>query len=152
MFVTKEPRMITLTDIPPTTLGPLPDREVRDLMTPGVVSIVEDASLSQACRALTRHRVHAVLVLGRRQGRPLGWVTARGLLGWLHRDLSSIPARNAIVEPPVTVEPSATASEAVGLLSREGVSHLLVSHSPDLLPEGVVSDADLARIACREIR
>lgn len=140
--------MITLTDTPPTSLGSLAEREVRDLMTPGVVAIVEDASLSQACRALSRHHVHAVLVLERRQGRPLGWVTARGLLGWLDRDMSCVPARNAIVEPAVTIAPSATASQAIGLLSRGGVSHLLVCHHPDFLPEGVVSDADLARLAC----
>jgi hypothetical protein len=33
--------------------------------------------------------------------------------------------------------------EAVRALSQPGVTHLLVQHSPDRLPEGVVSTMDL---------
>lgn len=141
--------MTTMIDIPPASIGALPDREVRDVMTPGVVTIVEDASLTQVFRALDRHRVHALLVLGRHQGVPLGWVTARGLLGLFDRDPTVVSARDAVVERAVTIQPSATLREAQGLLSREGVSHLLVSHLPGVLPEGVVSDADLVRAAGR---
>jgi len=75
-------------------------------MTPGVVTIVEDASVKQARRALKAHAVHAVLVVGRDQGRPLGWVTARGLLSWVDRDESLAHARDAITEPPANIEPS----------------------------------------------
>ena len=64
------------------------DREVCDFMTPGCVSISEDASVAEAAKALAVHRVHAVLVVGAANGTPLGWVTARGLLGWLGRDRS----------------------------------------------------------------
>jgi CBS domain-containing protein len=118
-------------------------REVREVMTPGVLTIVEDASVRQARRAMQAHRVHAVLVLGRRQGRPLGWVTARGLLDWVERDEAMAHAREAISEPPGSIEPSASVREAVRALSQPGVTHLLVQHSPERLPEGVVSTADL---------
>jgi CBS domain-containing protein len=40
----------------------------REIMTPGVVAIVEDASLKQAFNAMAAHAVHAVLILGRDQG------------------------------------------------------------------------------------
>src|SRR4051794_35235208 len=83
--------------------APVPmTREVREVMTPGVVTIVEDASVKQARRAIHAHRVHAVLVLGRERGRPLGWVTARGLLSWVDREESLAHARDAITEPPTT--------------------------------------------------
>ena len=67
-----------------TSLGDeILEREIGDFMTPGCVCISDDATVEEAAQALTAHRVHAVLVLGARNGTPLGWVTARGLLGWV---------------------------------------------------------------------
>jgi CBS domain-containing protein len=124
--------------------APVPlDREVREVMTPGVVSIVEDASVKQARRAMQAHGVHAVLVVGCERGRPLGWITARGLLNWVDREESLAHARDAITEAPATIEPSASVQEAVRAILQPGVSHLLVQHHPDRLPEGVISERDL---------
>lgn len=138
----------SMSDFTPGTRMPLGDsvhlnREVREVMTPGVVTIVEDASVKQARRALHAHRVHAVLVVGREQGRPLGWVTARGLLNWVERDEGLAYVRDAITEPPVAITPSASVREAIREILQPGVSHLLVQHHPDRLPEGVVTEADL---------
>jgi CBS domain-containing protein len=134
----------SLTVAPPAHVGgDHLDTPVRDVMTPGVLSIVEDASLRQVLRALHHHRVHAVLVSCQSNGLPLGWVTARGLLGWIERDHSLSVARDAITEPPLTIEPGATIREAVSVMAREGVGHLLVAHRPDALPEGVLADLDV---------
>ena len=122
------------------------EHEVREIMTPGVVTIVEDASLRQARRAMRAHHVQGVLVVGRGQGKPLGWVTARGLLSWIGRDQSMASAREAITEAPTAIEPSARLPEAVRALSQPGVSRLLVQRRPDVFPEGVVSDADLLEL------
>jgi CBS domain-containing protein len=119
------------------------DTPVRELMSPGVLTIVEDAALKQAVRAMRRHRVHAVVVSGRDTGRPLGWVTARGVLAWFDRDHSLATAGDAITESAVLIEPGASAREAVGLMSRERVNRLLVAHRPDVMPEGVLTDLDL---------
>jgi CBS domain-containing protein len=142
--------MTTLTESDPLTadsalLGaPVPlALEVREVMTPGVVTIVEDASVKQARRAMQAHGVHAILVVGSEQGRPLGWVTARGLLSWVDRDESLAHARDAITETPTTIEPSASVREAVRAILQPGVTHLLVQHHPDRLPEGVVGERDL---------
>ena len=54
---------------------------VRDIMRPGVIVLSDDASVVQAQRALLAHNVHAVLVVEDATGRPMGWVTTRGLLG-----------------------------------------------------------------------
>lgn len=118
-------------------------REVRELMTPGVVTIAEDASVKQARRAMRAHRVHAVLVLGADQGRPLGWVTARGLLNWIERDETLACARDAITEAPATITPSASVREAIRAILQPGVTHLLVQDRPGRAPEGVVTDSDL---------
>jgi CBS domain-containing protein len=117
--------------------------EARELMTPGVISIVEDATLSQVRRALAAHHVHALLVLGRQSGRPLGWVTARGLLAWLEGDPSLACARDAITEPAVTIGPSATGREALAALGQPRVGRLLVQRHAKSMPEGVISELDL---------
>jgi nucleotide-binding universal stress UspA family protein len=115
-------------------------------MTPGVLTIAEDASLGHVYRAMVAHSVHALLVVGRSEGRPLGWVTARGLLGWVGCDQSLACARDAITERPVTIEPSAYAREALTALSQAGTSHLLVCRQSEATPEGVVSELDLVAL------
>ena len=75
-------------------------------MTPGCITISEDATVAEAAEAMAAHRVHAVLVLGAENGTPLGWVTARGLLGWLGRDRSLASARDAITEQVTAIAPA----------------------------------------------
>ena len=74
---------------------------------------------------------------------PLGWVTTRGLLAWIDRDHALAVARDAITEPAVTIEPGATVREAVAKIARERVGRLLVSHTPEAMPEGVIAEFDL---------
>jgi CBS domain-containing protein len=100
------------------------DTEVVELMTPGCVTISEEASVGQAAQALATHRSHAVLVVGTTNGTPLGWVTARGLLGWLGRDRSLVSAREAITERVTAIHPDEPVSTARQALSNPGVTHL----------------------------
>lgn len=123
------------------------DTPVSQVMTPGVVCIAEDATLRQVYRALHIHRVHAVLVVGRLDGSPLGWITTRGLLAWLEHDDALVPAREAITEDPVTVEPGASVREALAKLTRPETTRLLVARRDDVFPEGVLTDTDLLRVA-----
>jgi CBS domain-containing protein len=127
----------------PAASGDHLSTQVRDLMTPGVLTIAEDASLLHVYRAMVAHSVHAVLVVGRSEGRPLGWVTARGLLGWVGRDQSLASTRDAITERAITIEPSASAREALTAISGAGTTHLLVCRQAGATPEGVVSELDL---------
>ena len=130
----------------PLTPGDYLETPVRDIMTPGVVSIPEDASLRHVYRAMTAHSVRAVLVVGRTEGRPIGWVTARGLLGWIGKDESLASALDAVTERASFIDPSATAREAIVALLQAGVSHVLVRRSDDSMPEGVLSDLDLVAL------
>jgi CBS domain-containing protein len=122
---------------------------VRDFMRPGVITIAEHASLLDAKRAMTRHGVHAVLVVGEADGRPLGWVTDSGLLPWLERDLGAIQSSHAITEPAHYIEPASTAHDAVEALAAPGVSHLLVSPVAGGTPHGVVAPLDLVDLVTR---
>jgi predicted transcriptional regulator len=125
------------------------DTSVRDIMRPGVIVIADDSSVVQAQRALLSHEVHAVLVLERDSGRALGWVTSRGLLPWCDRDTGLANARDAVNEPAVLIEPSATAREAIDALQTANATRLLVSRSAESLPEGVIADVDLLRLVAR---
>ena len=118
-------------------------------MTPGCVVISEAASVADAARALERHRVHAVLVLGARNGTPLGWVTVRGLLAWVDRDRSLVPARDAITEQVRAIAPHQRVRVALYALSLAGTTRLLVRRKPNVLPEGVLTEFDLAVAARR---
>jgi signal-transduction protein with cAMP-binding, CBS, and nucleotidyltransferase domain len=130
----------------PAASGDHLETPVREFMTPGVLTISEDASLLHVYRAMTAHSVHAILVVGRTGGRPLGWVTARGLLGWIGRDRSLASAREAITERPFMIEPNVVAREALTALSQTGTSHLLVCRGSEGMPEGVVSELDLVAL------
>lgn len=134
----------------PEPLGDeLLDGEVSDFMTPGCVSISEDATVAEAAEALAVHRIHAVLVVGAANGTPLGWVTARGLLGWLGRDRSLHSARDAITEHVTAIQPHARVRAAVYALSLAGTTRLLVRSKPHESPVGVITDFDLAVAARR---
>jgi len=125
------------------------DTSVRDIMCPGVLVLAEDASVRQAEHALLGHDAHAVLVLKHDTGRPLGWVTSRGLLQWCERDTELSWLGNAVTEAAVTITPSATARQALELLDVTGATRLLVARRPDGLPIGVVADVDLLRLHAR---
>ena len=121
------------------------DREVRDFMTPGVVTISADASLHRVHDALVKHGVNAVLVVERKGGHPLGWITARGLLREAAGGGSHQLAGQAISEPATMISPSAPLRDAIRALLADDVSHLLVAHGPDCAAEGVVSPLDVVR-------
>src|SRR4029079_16762754 len=70
----------TLLHPPPAPPADRLDAAIRDVMRPGVIVISAHGSLPRAQRARLSHGVHAILVLDDDGGRPLGWVTSRGLL------------------------------------------------------------------------
>ena len=125
------------------------EREVAEFMTPGCVVISEAASVADAARAMAAHRVHAVLVVGARNGTPLGWITHRGLLGWIGRDRSLVRATEAITEQVRAIPAHESLRTALYALSLSGTTRLLVRSRPNSLPEGVLSDFDLAIAAGR---
>jgi CBS domain-containing protein len=112
-------------------------------MRPGVVAVPEDASVLEARRAMQSHGVHAVLVVQRAHGRPLGLITARGLLGWIDRDEAGGYAREAISQAPVWIQPTASVQEAATAILEPGVTHVLVRRRDEEMPEGIVTARDL---------
>jgi CBS domain-containing protein len=79
--------------------------KVRHVMSPGVVTISDDAMVGDAVDAMALHRIHVILVVGGQTGTALGWVTTRGLLGFVGRDART-PVTDAITERVTAIEPS----------------------------------------------
>jgi CBS domain-containing protein len=119
---------------------------VRDVMTPGVVTISEDASLLQALRAIRAHDVHAILVVGAREQKPIGWITVDGLLDWIGKDPTLLSARDAVSELPTVIDPLASTRDALSALTQPETQHLLVCRRPDGAPEGVVTAVNLVTL------
>ena len=116
--------------------------EVREVMTTRLVSVPDDAMLREAIDLMGSHGIHGILVLGRRTGTPLGWVTTRGLLGLIGID-GGTPVTEAISEEAKAIEPTASLRSAIYALSFPGMTRLLVRRRDEIEPEGVVTDYDL---------
>jgi CBS domain-containing protein len=122
--------------------------EVRDVMTSGVVSVPDDAMLEEAVDLMAAHEIHGILVIGRRTGTPLGWITTRGLLGLLGID-GGTPVTEAITEEAKAIEPTASVRAAIYALSFPGMTRLLVRRRDEIEAEGVITDYDLTVRATR---
>ena len=120
------------------------EREVAAFMTPGCVVLSQAASVADAAKAMAAHDVHAILVVGSKNGTPLGWVTHRGLLGWVGRDRTLARATEAITEQVRAISAHESMRTALYALSLSGTTRLLVRSRPNEMPEGVLSDFDLA--------
>lgn len=115
-----------------------------DVMTPGVVAIADNASVGDAVRAMGANGVDALLVVGSKDGTPLGWVTTDGLLESAGRNGDSACTREAITESVTGIPPTASARAALYALSLAGISRLVVRGRGEVFPQGVVTESELA--------
>jgi predicted transcriptional regulator len=122
--------------------------EVRDVMTTRVLNVPDDAMLQEAIDLMGAYWIHGILVVGRRTGTPLGWVTTRGLLGLIGID-GGTPVTEAITEEAKAIEPTASLRSAIYALSFPSMTRLLVRRREETEPEGVVTDYDLTVRATR---
>ena len=142
-------------------------RSVRDVMTPEVVTVGEQASFKEIAATMAEHRVSALPVLDA-EGRVAGIVSEADLL--LKEEFPEGPAGGRLFQgrrqrmerakaagdtaaelmtaPAVTVGPDATVTEAARLLHRHGIKRLpVVDPAGPLL--GIVSRADLIKVFLR---
>ena len=130
-----------------------------DIMTLGTASTTADASLAEAIRCMSDHRISALPVLDR-EGRLQGIVSEgdffrpdRGLfrLDALVKAesaerahlLSSKTVSDIMSVPPVSVDGDASLEETVGIMAQHGVKRLPVMSHGKLV--GLISRADILR-------
>lgn len=127
----------------PGSRVPALDRTAGEVMTPGVVALPVTAPLDQAARAMAAHRVHGLLVVSS-EGRPCGWVTSDLVMKHIGSAHLLDWAVDAIGQEFVTVRPSASVREVMATLTQSGVSRVAVQERPQEMPQGVITDLDLA--------
>ena len=76
-----EPGAREAAEMEPEELDEEQELTVRDIMTPAVVSVAEDATVSEVASKMLDGHVHRLLVT--REGQPLGIITTSDLLGLL---------------------------------------------------------------------
>jgi CBS domain-containing protein len=118
---------------------------IESAMTRDVVTVGEDATLHQVRRVLAGQGADALLVVGRVNGMPLGWITATGLLGHLDDDQWTTRAVALVTEQPNVIHPGEPLRHAAAMLAAPGVTHLLVGSGRWFA--GSVTARDLLRAA-----
>jgi CBS domain-containing protein len=142
-------------------------RRVRDVMTPQVLTVDEQAPFKEIVALMDECRISALPVLDEK-GRVVGIVSEADLLlkeefpegpaggrllqGRRQREERAKAAGDTAVElmtaPAVTIGPDATVTEAARLLHRHGIKRLpVVDPAGPLL--GIVSRADLLKVFLR---
>jgi CBS domain-containing protein len=123
---------------------------VSDAMHPGILACEPDASLPEVARIMATHHVHCVAVVGiSHEDPPCGvWsvISDLDLVRAGVRDGDGSSARTIAQQPLVTVEPSLPLREAGELMSKHGVSHLVVVEPITEQPIGILSTADIAGV------
>ena len=115
---------------------------VSHFMTPGALTISHAATVADAAAAVDRRRMHAILVVDADTGVPLGWATAEGLMAAM--TAGEAAALTAVCEEIVSIPPTDTVAQALDCMKRTGARRLLVRRKPNVAPDGVVSEFDLA--------
>ena len=124
---------------------PALDRSADDVMTAGVVALPVTAPLDLAAKAMAAHQVHGVLVVSC-EGRPCGWVTSDQVVKHVGQAYLLDWAVDAIGEKFVTVTPSTSVRKVLDLLTAPGVSRVAVGTRAGLMPQGVITDLDIAQL------
>jgi CBS domain-containing protein len=116
---------------------------VRAVMSPGVIAVSGDSTVSACAATMAARRTHAVLVIDPGTRTAIGWVFHRDVLRHLRKDPLTTRAADVVSRQAAYIGPEETVEEAAERMLADDVSHLLVGYGPDTVPEGVLSSWDL---------
>jgi acetoin utilization protein AcuB len=129
---------------------------VKELMTPAVVTIDDEASCREAVAVMCRHKVRHLPVVSR-QGLLCGIVTDRDLRHHLFRPdvfreigsvsaeklLAAAPVRQVMSSPVISIAPGASLEEAAGRMREDKLGSLPVVEGGRIV--GILTETDLLR-------
>jgi CBS domain-containing protein len=117
----------------------LPTKSVRDVMSPGAISVDIGASVRDAARLMVEHHVHRVFVTAR--GDVTGVLSTLDIMRAVaDADGNARPLSQFMSTPVATIESHLSISEATRALERSGLHGLVVTERD--LPIGVFADID----------
>lgn len=138
--------------------SPLAGATVRDAMQLGLFHCLPDADLRTLARIMVERSIHCVVVGGVHREEHSGERLIYGIASDLDlmRGLSE-PAGARIASDVATTElisvwPTDTLETAARLMTEHATAHLIVASPQTVLPVGIVSTLDIARVASGEPR
>ena len=124
---------------------------VNDFMRKSLITIEESASVQEAANRMKDKNISSLVVVDE-IGRPLGLITERDLVRkvCIHDvSTSKLIIKEIMSTPLITIDSNSSASEAVDMMLRNNVRHLLVvdSKSSEGLdkPIGIVTPLDFTK-------
>jgi CBS domain-containing protein len=117
---------------------------VADVMHTGLITCSADATVSEIAAAMSRRRIHFVVVADGDGRRPWAVVSDLKLMGALAAG-DDAPAASRAETEVLTVAPGAQLIEAARLMAKHKVNHLVVVDPRTAHPTGVISTLDIAR-------
>jgi CBS domain-containing protein len=115
---------------------------VGDVMSRGVVTCAPDTRLPAVAAMMAAHGFHAALILAPEGGRALVIGDLDLIRAALGSELDQTAADLAR-EPIVTIAPSAPLEDAVAVMAKQDLAHLLVAEPGAAWPVGVLSSLDV---------
>lgn len=125
-----------------------PELRVAEVMRHGLVHCAPEASLRAVAALMTDEHVHCVVVTDDLAHKRSLWGVVSDLDLIAAASVRSLDAQDAsgtAMKPAVTIAPHESLASAAQLMTRHGVSHLVVVDPVQDRPLGVVSTLDLAR-------
>ena len=112
--------------------------EVRDIMTPKVITEDEDTPVTQISRDMELSGVGSVVIT--KDGKPVGIITDRDIalkVTMKNRIPGEVRAKEIMTSPLITVEPDTPVEKACEILAEKGIRRLPVLDGEELV--GIVS-------------
>ncbi len=114
-------------------------------MHSGIVECSEDTPLRELAGLMADHRVHAVVLTGGPDGRPIGVVSDLDVIGAIARG-GELSAREVAATEPLSVSAEQPLDRAVELMAAHELAHLVVRDEASGRPAGVLSTLDIAAV------
>ena len=118
---------------------------VGDVMSRGVITCAPETGLAAVAATMATHGFHAALILAPEGGRALVITDLDLIRAALSDDLDRTAADLAR-EPIATIPPAAPLEQAVALMAKQELTHLLVAEPGGGWPAGVLSSLDVTAV------
>lgn len=119
------------------------DKQVKDLMTYGVVTVPEYAKVINVIKILGEGYVHGVVVVGK-EGKASGVISEIDISKAFEHDLRDVTAAEIMSKPVKSIDMNATVTEAAKIMSEKGIDRLAILDRNGF-PKGIFSVTDIIR-------
>jgi CBS domain-containing protein len=126
--------------------------KVKDIMTRGVITIPEEATIIQAIQMLSDNDISGVVVTSK-EGEMVGILTDTDIIKVLNEDVEMIKVREVMTSPVITIDKEEPISKAWERMKHHNIHRLVVPQEisvkekeiKKIFPSGIVSISDIIK-------